>query len=178
MRHFLGTLVVIVAAAGASFAGLATSGLKPGEEVSAWEPIHVAGPHAGTRTCPVCTYLEAPVLLAFAHDVTAAEKLAKPLEAIARSHAKGKLKVLLVVVNGSDSQLRRLAKDQAISRLMLCRPDPEQFEKQLKAYKVDPSASNTIILYQDYLVKKSWTALAGSDLSQLKEATDAYLPGL
>jgi hypothetical protein len=38
------------------------SGLRPGDQVSAWEPIHVAGPHAGTKTCPVCTYLDAPVL--------------------------------------------------------------------------------------------------------------------
>ena len=74
---------------GAAEEGRRASGLRPGEEVSAWEPMHVAGPHAGTKTCPVCTYLEAPVLLAFARDMAAAEPLAAPLEEIARATARG-----------------------------------------------------------------------------------------
>lgn len=152
------------------------SGLRPGEEVSVWEPIHEAGPFAGTKTCPVCTYLEAPVLLAFAKDIAAAEKLAKPLEEIATAHAKGKLKVMLVVVDGSSDALRQFAKDQTMKNVMLCRPDPERREKQLKAYKVNPTTSNTVILYQDYIVKKTWAELAPAGLSELKTATDPYLP--
>ena len=103
-----------------AIAGEPTSGLRPGDEVSAWEPVHVAGPHAGTKTCPVCTYLEAPVLLAFAKDMDAAEKLAKPLEQIAVAHRSGKLKVVLVVVDGSEDQLHKLAKDYALQTVMLC----------------------------------------------------------
>jgi len=149
-----------------------TSGLRPGDEVSAWEPIHVAGPHAGTKTCPVCTYLDAPVLLAFAKDVAAAEKLAKSLEAIAIAHAPGKLKVVLVV-DGTEDELRKLAKEASLKSVMLCRPDPERKEKQLKAYKIDAAVSNTILLYQDYIVKQAWTDAAPADV---KKATDKYLP--
>ena len=176
MQRIFAIPIMFVAAMGTAIADPPSSGLRAGEEVSAWEPIHVAGPHAGTRTCPVCTYLEAPVLLAFAKDVAAAEILAKSLEEIAKSHAKGKLKVILVVVDGSDVQLRRFARDHSIRQMMLCRPDPELRDKQFKAYKVDPSASNSVILYQDYSVKKSWTSLAAPDLPRLKEATDPYLP--
>lgn len=157
-------------------AGEPTSGLRPGDEVSAWEPIHVAGPHAGTKTCPVCTYLEAPVLLAFAKDASAAEKLAKPLEEIAAAHRSGKLKVVLVVVDGSDEQLRQLAKDSALQSVMLCRPDPERKAKQLKAYKIDPAASNAVMLYQDYTVRKAWAGVNAAGLADVKTAADKYLP--
>src|SRR5579871_4119858 len=128
MRATVGFCCLIVLST--ATAGEPGSGLRPGEEVSAWEPIHIAGPHAGTKTCPVCTYLEAPVLLAFAKDVNAAGNLAKPLEDIATAHRAGKLKVMLVVVDGSDEQLHKLAKDFALQYVMLCRPDPERKEKQ------------------------------------------------
>jgi hypothetical protein len=152
------------------------SGLRPGDQVSAWEPIHVAWPHAGTKTCPVCTYLDAPVLLVFARNVDAAEKLARPLETIAADHRSGKLKVMLVVVDGTDEQLRKLAKDAAIQAVMLVRPDPERKEKQLKAYKIDAAATNTVLLYQDYTVKNVWTGVKTADLADVKSTTDKYLP--
>src|SRR5579871_3770884 len=163
-------------AASAAVAGEPTSGLRPGEEVSAWEPVHVAGPHAGTKTCPVCTYLDAPVLLAFAKDVDAAAKLAAPLEQIAAAHRAGKLKVMLTVVDGSEEDLRRLAKDYALQTLMLCRPDPGRKEKQLKAYRIDATVSNSVMLYQDYIVRKAWTGVTAADLAAVKTAADQYLP--
>ena len=163
-------------AASAASAVEPASGLRPGDDVLAWEPIHVAGPHAGTKTCPVCTYLDAPVLLAFAKDVDAAEKLAKPLEAIAIAHRLGKLKVMLVVVECTDERLRKLAKDSALETLMLVRPDPERKEKQLKAYKIDATTVNTVMLYQDYSVKHSWTGLGSVGLAEVKVAADKYLP--
>jgi protocatechuate 3,4-dioxygenase, beta subunit len=148
--------------------------LKPGDEVSAWEPVHIAGPHAGTKTCLVCTYLDAPVLLAFARDVTEAAKLAPTLEGIAANHVKGKLKVALVVVDGSDEQLKKLAKDHTIQKLMLCRFDPERKAKHLALYKIDPKALNTILLYQDYTVRKTWANATNADFADIKKATDAY----
>jgi hypothetical protein len=172
MQRLLGAPVMIVAATGTDLAEPPTSGLRSGGEVSAREPIHLAGPQADTRTCPVRTHLEAPVQLAFEKDVVAAEILAKPLEEIAKSYAKGELKVLLVVVDGSDGQLLRFAKDHSIIHVMLCRPDPELRVKQLKAYEIDPSASSTVMLYQDDTVKKSWTALTAPDLTRSKAATD------
>jgi len=176
MRTTLGFFCLVAVSVAGSVAGVPAFGLRPGDEVSAWEPVHVAGPHAGTRTCPVCTYLEAPVVLVFARDVDAAVKLAMPLEAIAAAHRAGKLKVMLVVVDGSDEQLRRLAKDSALQTVMLCRPDPERKEKQLKAYKIDHSVSNSVVLYQDYLVRKAWTGVNAADFADVKAAADKYLP--
>ena len=167
---------IVLATARASLDDPRPAGLRPGDEVVAWEPVHVSGPRAGTKTCPVCIYLDAPVLLAFAKDEAAAEKLAKPFEAIAAAHATGKLRVLLVVVDGSEEPLKALAKDQGAQCLMVCYPDPERKEKQLKAYKIDPAAENTIVLYQNYVVKQAWAGLAPGDVPKLKAATDPYLP--
>jgi protocatechuate 3,4-dioxygenase beta subunit len=152
------------------------SGLSVGEEVSAWEPVHVAGPLAGTKTCPVCTYLEAPVLLAFAKDSSAAELLAKPLERIADAHSKGKLRVVLVVLDAPEEKLRKLAEESKIRHLMLCMPDPKRREKQLAAYKIDPTVPNTIMLYEAYTVRRLWVSVTSKDLASLEEATIPYLP--
>ena len=61
-------------------------------------------------------------------------------------------------------------------QLCSARPDPERKEKQLKAYKIDATASNSIMLYQDYIVKQAWTGLKTADLTDVKTATDKYLP--
>ncbi|MFO0801986.1 MAG: hypothetical protein U0791_02520 [Gemmataceae bacterium] len=164
-------LLLCLFSASVAVAGDPASGLRPGEEVTAWEPIHVAGPHAGTKTCPVCTFLDAPVLLAFAKDMDEAGKLAKPLEGL----AAGKLKVMLIVIEGSDEQLRSLAKDAGIRNLMLVRPDPERKEKQLKIYKIDATVSNTLMLYQDYIVRNCWTGLKATELALVQDAAKKYL---
>lgn len=176
MKTVLGPLVVLAFTVVAGAAEPAVKGLRVGDEVSAWEPIHVAGPHAGTKTCPVCTYLDAPVLLAFAKDAKAAGQLAATLEGIAVAHANGKLRVLLVVADGTTEELQALAKDDSLRQLMLCRPDPLRKDKQLKAYKVESLTTNSVVLYQDYLVKKAWSDLKAADLGELSKATDAYLP--
>lgn len=152
------------------------SGLHIGDEVSAWEPIHVAGPHAGTKTCPVCTYLAAPALLAFARDAAAAEWLVEPLEAIARTHAAGRLRVMLVVTNDTPAAISALAARHAVKHLMLCRPDPEYRDQQLAAYRIDPAASHTVMLYEDYIVRVAWPTLAPADLPRLTAAAESYLP--
>ena len=79
-------------------------------------------------------------------------------------------------MDGSDEQLRTLAKDAGLQAVMLCRPDPERKDKQLKAYKVDPSAANDVLLYQDYAVKKVWAGVQAADLAGVKAAADLYLP--
>jgi hypothetical protein len=170
-------LAVAAVAWAVGVAGAApASGLKPGDEVSAWEPVHVAGPHAGTKVCPVCTYLEAPVLLAFARDLPAAETLVKTIGEVATSHRGGKLRVMLVVLDGSDEQLRRLAADAGLTGVMVCRPDPARRAKQLAAYKIDPAAATTVMLYQDYVVRQSWSGLRATDLAAVRAAADSYLP--
>lgn len=150
------------------------SGLRPGDEVSAWEPVHVAGPHQGTKTCPVCTYLEAPTVVAFVRDSAIARKFIKPLEQLADRHEKGKLKVILVVIDSSTEEVKKLSAASGVRCLMVCQPDPAKKDKQLQAYKINPSQVSTIYLYQDYLVQEVWHGL--TEPGKVALAAAKYLP--
>jgi hypothetical protein len=59
---------------------------------------------------------------------------------------------------------------------MVCRPDPARRAKQLAAYKIDPAAATTVMLYQDYVVRQSWSGLRATDLAAVRAAADGYLP--
>ncbi len=62
MRRMLAALsgcFMVAAAVGAASQVRTTpsalqSGIEAGAEVKSFEPVHVAGPNRGTRTCPVC----------------------------------------------------------------------------------------------------------------------------
>jgi hypothetical protein len=51
---------VVLAMAQASLADPRPAGLRPGDEVVAWEPVHVAGPHAGTTRAEFVSEAAAP----------------------------------------------------------------------------------------------------------------------
>ena len=53
MSRFLATAVVAGLIAGGGFAGEIKSGPAPGEGVTPFNPVNVAGPFAGTKSCPV-----------------------------------------------------------------------------------------------------------------------------
>jgi len=53
MRRFLVAAVVAGVAAGTGFAEELKSGPAPGEGVTPFNPVNVAGPFAGTKSCPV-----------------------------------------------------------------------------------------------------------------------------
>ena len=83
---------------------------------------------------------------------------------------------MLVVLDGTEDQLGRFAKLHAIRSTMFCRIDPSRRAQQLAAYKVDPAVTNTVMLYRDYLVTKSWAAMTAANLGELKKATEPYRP--
>ena len=90
-------------------------------------------------------------------------------------HPMGKLRVVLVVLDASDEKLRKLAEDNQIRRLMLLRPDAERGAKQLAAYKIDPAVTNTVMLYEGYVVKQSWFAIGVADLPALRQACAPFM---
>lgn len=154
---------------------LPPGGLRPGDSVEAWEPLHVAGPHAGTKACPVCTYLDDPFLLAFARDEAAAKRLARPLEDLAASTVADDFHVLLCVLDCPEERLKILADAEGIQCIMLCCPDPERRDEQLAAYRINPAAESTLILYSDYKVREVWHDPANAELPGLGAAAQAWL---
>jgi len=53
MSRFLFTAVVVGVVAGTGFGADVKSGPAPGEGVTPFNPVNVAGPYAGTKSCPV-----------------------------------------------------------------------------------------------------------------------------
>ena len=101
------------------------SGLRPGEQVEPWNPIHVTGPDRGTNLCPLCTYLEKPVVVVFARDTTNTAELATRLEPIARKHRAAGLRVVVAVVDIGPDRAKVLAADLKVADISLCYLTPK-----------------------------------------------------
>lgn len=73
-------------------------GLKIGDTVSAYEPHHVSGPDANTETCPVCKYVNRPMVQVWtrrdAPDNTLA--IAKVLDSSVNTYRKKEFKAFVV----------------------------------------------------------------------------------
>jgi hypothetical protein len=153
------------------------SGLQRGEEVSAWNPIHVAGPDKGTRICPVCTYLEKPAVVIFTRDGNNAAALAERLEKLVTANERKNLKGFVVVLDSTPEKIAKMAADKRIAKIGLCFPDPRTKAKDLgERYKVNSKAVNTIIVYKDYKVTANFVNLDARQFERIEAAVKQILP--
>jgi hypothetical protein len=146
------------------------SGLKVGDQVEPWNPLHVAGPDKGTNICPVCTYLEKPVVVVFAKDTQNTAQLSSQLEAIAREHRTTGLRVVIALTDAGETRASELASTLAISDASFCYMSAKTGPAELKAYRINPSAENTIMVYKDYTVAATFVNLAARDCGQVADA--------
>jgi polyisoprenoid-binding protein YceI len=146
------------------------SGLQRGEEVAAWNPIHVAGPDKGTRACPVCTYLERPVVIVFTRDGANAAALAEQLEKLVAANERKDLKGFVVVLDATPERLAKMAAEKRITKIGLCYPDPRTKDKDLELYKIHPQALNTILVYRDYKVTANFVNLDAQQFNAVELA--------
>ncbi|HEY7428452.1 MAG TPA: hypothetical protein VH682_29740 [Gemmataceae bacterium] len=152
------------------------SGLQRGEEVAAWNPIHVAGPDKGTRACPVCTYLEKPAVVVFTRDGDNAAALAEQLEKLVAANERKDLKGFVIVLDTTPDKLAKMAADKRITKIGVCYPDPQTKDKDLELYKIHPQALNTIIIYRDYKVTANFVNLDARRFNAVEEAVKQILP--
>jgi polyisoprenoid-binding protein YceI len=68
------------------------SGLRVGESVEPWTPVHVSGPDEGTKACPVCNYWNRPAILVFAKDEANTPQLLAQVESLLEQHESDGLK--------------------------------------------------------------------------------------
>lgn len=151
-------------------------GLKPGDEVEPWNPVHVAGPDKGTNNCPVCTYLEKPVVVAFVKETPNSAELLVRLEAIAREHRKTGLRVVVAVTDAGPEKVKELGDAAGVTDVALCCLSAKTGAKELKAYKIDPGAENTVILYKNYVVTATFVNVPAKAAGPLAEAVKKLLP--
>jgi protocatechuate 3,4-dioxygenase, beta subunit len=148
-----------------------SSGLDVGEAVEPWRPIHIAGPDRGTTACPVCTYLDKPAVVVFTKDGDNAVEIARRVEALVEAHTDKGLKGSVVVLDSTPERLAKTARRAGVSRSALCYPDPSSREEDLRAYKINPTATNTILVYKDYKVLARFVDLSAKDFGRIEAAT-------
>jgi protocatechuate 3,4-dioxygenase beta subunit len=152
------------------------SGLQPGDAVPSWEPVHVAGPDAGTRACPVCTYGARPMVLIITKDGPEAEGFVSRVEDLVGRWRKDQLKGFVVVTGSTPARLERLAHEHRVVSSALCYPDPEREETDLRRkLKVAVRARNTILVYRHYKVTANFVDLDPKDFSLVERAVERTL---
>ena len=122
------------------------SGLAVGEMTPSFPVLDVTGPHKGKSVCYVCESQEAPVVFAFFRQTgNEMASLVVKLDELARQ--KQDIRVVAVVIEGQESQpwLERLAEEKGITiPLTVFRNGKDDIA--MKVYKLNPSASNTILV--------------------------------
>ncbi|MCE9562150.1 MAG: hypothetical protein K8U57_08860 [Planctomycetes bacterium] len=152
------------------------SGLLPKESVEPWNPKHVAGPDRGTNACPVCTYLEKPVVLVFAKDTSNTTALTSKLEALALEKKKTGLRIVVTILDASPERLAQLAEEVKIAEVALCYLNPKSRAADLKSYRINPAAENTIMIYKDYTVTDTFVDLPAAAFGRIATAVSKQLP--
>jgi protocatechuate 3,4-dioxygenase beta subunit len=179
MFRFLAVLTPLFLAIGSfersAAADTPASGLRPGEQVEPWNPVHVTGPDRGTNLCPVCTYLEKPVVVVFAKDTANTNALASRLEPLARKHRAAGLRVVVAVVEIGPDRAKALAADLKFTDLSLCYLTSKTGPKELKAYRIDPTAENTVMVYKNYTVEATFLNLPAKDDGRVAEVVEKLL---
>jgi hypothetical protein len=144
------------------------SGLQKGDDIIPWNPIHVAGPNAGTNACPVCTYEGRPAIVIFTHDGRNAWQLADRLEDLVIQQQKMDLKGFVIVLNSTPDDLKQMADDQKITHIGICYPDPQTRTEDLNRYKINPQADNTVMVYKAYKVEANFVDLPAADFGKVE----------
>ncbi len=147
------------------------SGLAPGAMVSAFEPTHVSGPDAGTKTCPICKYGKAPAVQVWVNGDTTENvaKIADALEGAIKMEGGDKLKAFVVFIRPSnvsasmlEGQLKMVAEKCKLSHVALTYVDGPA-SKFVGQYKINTSSKvkNTVLVYHDMKVDANFVNLQG-----------------
>jgi hypothetical protein len=142
------------------------SGLQIGDDIIPWNPIHVAGPNAGTNACPVCTYEARPAILIFAKRSSDLAALATRLQDLVNHRRDIDLKGFLVVLDSTPTQLKEFSMQNNLLQIGTCYPDPAERDKDLTEYKINPAADNTVIVYRNYKVIGNLVNLRSGDFDK------------
>lgn len=180
-KYSLGVLVALPLFAFAA-GGALKSGLQSGEMVSAFEPAHVTGPDAGTKTCPVCKYGKTPAVQVWVNGDKPenVSKIADALEAAIKMEGSDKLKGFIIFIKPKSmtedalkGQLKMVADKCHLSNVALTYVDGPKSEF-VGQYKINTSADvkNTVIVYHDMKVNANFVNLKGDEkgLKSLKGA--------
>jgi len=154
-------------------------GLKVGDFVSPFEPMHVTGPYAGVRQCPVCEWMMLPMVFIWSNQVSVAEL--KPWVAAAQEEVSkigsSKVKAFFIDLNAAGQDQARVGwVKKAFAELNA--PDVyamvrlKSLSKSLKDYKLKPFSEWKIQVYtaKNRRVESVWINPKTGDLEAFRAA--------
>jgi hypothetical protein len=138
-----------------AYAGTATSGLNAGEYVSAFEPNHVTGPHAGTKTCPPCTFGQLPQVQMWVNgdDAENVASLAKILNDTMAAKKASDLHTFVIFVTDAKNKDSMQAKIKKLSEKVgktVAMAWVDKNDQSVDDYKINTGSDvkNTIFVYE------------------------------
>ncbi|MBI3821965.1 MAG: hypothetical protein HY289_04710 [Planctomycetes bacterium] len=139
--------------------GTLKSGPQVGQEVPGpFHPLNVTGEHAGKKACLYCLNSGNPCAVVFAREATPAiAKLLKGLDDATDKNGKanmGSFAVFCSSKEGLDDQLKKIAAEQKLKKLVLSIDNPAG----PKEYSIAKDAEVTIILYKTVEEKDGFTS--------------------
>jgi hypothetical protein len=63
-----------------------------------------------------------------------------------------------------------MAAEEKIAKAGICYPDPETRDDDLKAYKINSAATNTVLIYKNYKVEANFVNVIANDFDQIAAA--------
>ncbi len=153
------------------------SGLKPGTTPQAFQVVDVTGPSKGKQLCYRCQYGMAPVLAVFVNgDVTKSAGLVSDVQKIVDANKSKGLRSFVVYMDGPEAKeaIEKVASEKKTTIPLVLLPKGTK-EDDIAAYKISPTAKNTILLWKGSSVKSNFVDVDTAKLPQVKKAVDAML---
>lgn len=149
-----------------AYAATATSGLNTGEYVSAFEPNHVTGPHAGTKTCPPCTFGQLPQVQMWVNGDEAENvaSLAKLLNDTMAARKESKLHTFVIFVTEGKNKDAMQAKIKKLSEKVgstVAMAWVDKNDQSVEDYKINTASDvkNTVFVYEKMKVVEKFVNL-------------------
>ena len=177
----LTTLLLCVPMIASAFGG-PKSGLQMGDPIPPFEPTHVTGADAGTKTCPVCKYGKTPAVQVWVNgdSMENVSKIADALEAAIKMDGPDKLKAFILFIKPADEseamlegKLKMISDKCHLQNVALAYVDGGDAGTLLK-YKINTASDikNTVLVYHDMKISANFVNLKGDEegLMSLKSA--------
>lgn len=160
-----------------AMSGAIVSGRQVGAVTPSLRVIDVTGKYKGQDTCYVCEYGAAPTVIGFFQKPSdqAADLIVK-LNRLVGSQKD--LKGFVVMIAGPDTKdwLEKLAQDKGITiPLVYFQKGPQ--DSGVRVYKLNPEASNTILVNVNRQVVANFVNMTGDNFQQVTDASTKMLAG-
>ncbi|MEP6756655.1 MAG: hypothetical protein ABJA67_14210 [Chthonomonadales bacterium] len=177
MKFRLGMLIAATSMIAVAAYAAIESGLKPGTSPGAFQVVDVTGPNKGRELCYRCQYGASPVVAAFINgDATKASKLIGEIQKIVDAHKAQNLRSFVVFMGGpaeKDAILKIAAENKTTIPLTFLPKGTK--EGDIAAYKINPEAKNTVLLWKGMYVKNNFVNVDPAKSADVAKAVDTML---